>query len=41
MYNSIFDLFDEIKSSGKDWLKSQLKVSALTFLLLTDRKSVV
>jgi len=35
MYNSIFDLFDEIKSSGKDWLKSQLKVSALTFLLLT------
>lgn len=35
MYNSIFDLFNEIKTSGKDWLKSQIKVSALTFLLLT------
>lgn len=34
MYNSLSDLLNEIKTSGKDWIKSQIKVSSLTFLLV-------
>ncbi|MBO4445744.1 MAG: AI-2E family transporter [Clostridia bacterium] len=34
MYTSLADLLSEIKNSGKDWIKSQIKVSALTFLLV-------
>lgn len=35
MYRSFSEFIDEIKSSGWDWVKSQVKLSAITFLLLT------
>lgn len=34
MYQSLSDLINDAKSSGKDWIKSQLKISALTFVLV-------
>ncbi|GEM_PF-1440832 len=34
MYQSFSDLVNDAKSSGKDWIKSQIKVSGLTFLLV-------
>ena len=34
MYTSLSDFFKDIKDSGVDWLKSQLKMSAITFVLL-------
>lgn len=34
MYTSLSDFFKDIKDSGVDWLKSQIKMSAITFVLL-------
>lgn len=34
MYQNFSDLVKDAKASGKDWIKSQIKVSALTFVLL-------
>ncbi len=34
MYRSLSDFFKDVKDSGVDWFKSQLKMSAITFLLL-------
>ena len=34
MYTSLSDFFKDIKDSGADWLKSQIKMSAITFVLL-------
>ena len=34
MYTSLSDFFKDIKDSGVDWFKSQIKMSAITFLLL-------
>ncbi|MBQ0014421.1 MAG: AI-2E family transporter [Clostridia bacterium] len=34
MYQSLSEFFADAKSSGKDWIKSQVKLSAITFVLL-------
>lgn len=34
MYQSLSEFFADAKHSGKDWIKSQLKLSAITFVLL-------
>lgn len=34
MYRSLSDFFKDVKDSGVDWLKSQIKMSAITFVLL-------
>ncbi len=34
MYRSFSEFIDEIKSSGWDWVKSQAKISVITFILL-------
>lgn len=34
MYETFSDYINDAKTSGKDWLKSQLKISAITFVLL-------
>ncbi|MDO5448937.1 MAG: AI-2E family transporter [Clostridia bacterium] len=34
MYQSLSEFFADAKNSGKDWIKSQAKISAITFVLL-------
>ncbi len=34
MYQSLSEFFADAKRSGKDWIKSQVKLSAITFVLL-------
>lgn len=34
MYRSLSDFFKDVKDSGIDWFKSQIKMSAITFVLL-------
>ena len=34
MYQSLSEFFADARHSGKDWIKSQIKLSAITFVLL-------